>query len=89
MENLQSEMSVVDRLTGPTSPFFKPLVYGGAITAALSAALAVFHSYLTERGIPLPAVTSHVAEIVAYVSLAVAGVSKMTVDFNIKKVEGQ
>ncbi|WP_080239073.1 hypothetical protein [Spirosoma rigui] len=85
MENLQNELTILERLQGPTSPFFKPLVYGGAIVAGLAGGLTIFQGALTEHGLPVPGVIGHVAEIVAYVSAAIATVAKLTFDFSIKK----
>ncbi|MGM9509559.1 hypothetical protein ACS5NO_17620 [Larkinella sp. GY13] len=83
--SLQNELTLTDRLTGPTSGFFKPLVKGGVILAAVSAGLLAAQGSLAEHGVLIPALLAKVIEIVGYVAGAVAGVSKLTVDLEAVK----
>jgi hypothetical protein len=85
MDKSQSELTVADRLAGPTSPFFKPLVKWGFIVAAVSAGLYAAQGSLAQHGVPLPPLATHVIEVLGYVAAAIAGVSKLTVNFTPKQ----
>lgn len=83
--NIQNELTLIDRLSSPTSPFFKPLLWGGVIVAALSAGLITCQQNLQAYGLDLPPLATHAIEILGYVSAAIATVSKLTVNFNPKQ----
>ncbi|MGV3560749.1 hypothetical protein [Larkinella arboricola] len=87
--NLQNQLSLSDRITGPTSKFFQPIVKGGIILAAVSAGLLASQGVLLEHGIEIPALLAKVIEIVGYISGAVAGVAKLTVDVEAVKKQKQ
>lgn len=83
--NLQNELTLTDRLTGPTSGFFKPIVKAGVILAALAAGLLAAQGSLAEHGVSIPPLLAKIIEIAGYVAGAVAGVSKLTVDLDAVK----
>lgn len=85
MNTIQDGLSVTDRLQGPTSKFFKPLVTGGIIVAALSAALVAGQGSLAENGVAVPALLAKLIEVVGYLAAGVAAASKLTVDFSALK----
>ncbi|GAB3911608.1 hypothetical protein GCM10028803_53490 [Larkinella knui] len=87
--SLQNELTLADRLMGPTSGFFKPLVKGGVILAAIAAGLLAAQSVLAEHGVLIPALMAKVIEILGYVAGSIAGVSKLTVDIEAVKKEKQ
>lgn len=79
---MTKNLSLSERWNAPTSRFFKPLVMIGTYMAALAAAIVVFQQQLVTAGLPVPEVVLVVAEIVGWVSAAIAAVSKLTVDWD-------
>ncbi|MDR6195171.1 hypothetical protein [Siphonobacter sp. SORGH_AS_0500] len=74
------QLTFRQRLFAPTSPFFKPLMYAGAIIAVLAGALSTFQDQILAAGLPVPG--SVIIPIVGWVSAAVSAVSSLTVDFD-------
>ena len=83
----QTNLSLLDRLMLPTSPFHKPLVYIGVLLATLASALLLFESNLTEVGLAVPAWLETASKIVGVVSATVAAVAQTTVDFDSKEAK--
>ncbi|OIN61167.1 hypothetical protein [Arsenicibacter rosenii] len=79
---MNNQLTLTERLKLPTSKFFKPLVTGGIWVAALAAALVAFQTQLAAAGIPVPAVVELIAEGLTILSATVAGIAKLTVDFD-------
>lgn len=79
---MNPSLSIAQRFAAPTSKFFKPLVYAGAIVAALAGGLSIFQDNLATAGFGVPALIAQASTIVGCIGAAIAAVSSFTVDFD-------
>lgn len=79
---MNPKLSILERAAAPTSKFFRPLMYAGAVAAAIAGGLTVFQDQLTAAGMAVPAVVLSISKVVGWVGAAVAAVSGLTVDFD-------
>ncbi|PMD97672.1 hypothetical protein BWI97_08670 [Siphonobacter sp. BAB-5405] len=84
---MNPSLSIAQRLTAPTSKFFKPLMYAGAIVAALVGGLSIFQENLAAAGYGVPALIAQASTIVGWIGAAIAAVSSFTVDFDALKAK--
>lgn len=77
----QSNLSLLDRLELPTSPFFQPLLKAGLLLAGLSTFLVTIQASLTSGGIDAPTWLKTATIVAGALGAAVAAVAKLTVDF--------
>ncbi|MDQ1088989.1 hypothetical protein [Siphonobacter sp. SORGH_AS_1065] len=82
-----NQLTFQQRLVAPTSKFFKPLMYGGAIVAAVAGGLSIFQDQIVSSGLPVPAAVLQISTVIGWIAAAVSAVSGLTVDF--EALEGQ
>lgn len=77
---MKNNLSLLDRLQLPTSPFFKPLLKAGLFVAALSAFLVTIQASLTSGGIDAPVWLKITTIVVGAIGAGLAAAAKLTVD---------
>ncbi|OIN57624.1 hypothetical protein [Arsenicibacter rosenii] len=77
---MKNNLSLLDRLQLPTSPFFKPLVKAGLLVAMLSAFLVTIQASLTSGGIDAPVWLKTTTIVVGAIGAGIAAAAKLTVD---------
>lgn len=79
---MNPNLTLLQRLQAPTSKFFRPIVTAGVWIAAIAAGLTVARDHLAENGVLIPSVVAKIIEIAGWVAAGLAGLSKLTVDFD-------
>lgn len=82
MQSNINQMSIADRITAPTPPFFKKLQRIGLIFGAISATILT-------AGAGLPVVVVTIAGYLATASTVVVAVSQLPVDSNVILHDGK